>query len=352
VSLFPTRTAWTLALNNRLVAPPAYDESRAYFAIDGDRLVAYEIASGTQLWIASAAVTLRPAAGENLVFVVEPSMLTARHAADGSLAWALPLADAMATPPAWDNGWLVLATTTGAVITLRGVDGLVLWRQEIGSPAHAAPSLAADRVYVPTDDGRVVALNVETGAPVWERQLGGEPREILALDERLYVGSNDNSLYCLMAKDGRIDWRWRTGADVVGRPVADEHRVYFVALDNMLRGMDMVSGAQRWIKPLAIRPAWGPVRIGQTVIVAGQVQSLYAFATKDGAPAGDIAAGAELTAPPHVFENPQTKQPSLLVVTRHIAQGAAALLVTRATEPPVSPFAPLPNLTPIEIKTP
>ena len=37
-----------------------------------------------------------------------------------------------------------------------------------------------------------------------------------------------------MATDGRVDWRWRTGGDVIGKPVADERYVYFVALDNVL----------------------------------------------------------------------------------------------------------------------
>jgi hypothetical protein len=37
-----------------------------------------------------------------------------------------------------------------------------------------------------------------------------------------------------MAKDGRVDWRWRTGGDVVGLP-APTNTMYFVALDNVLR---------------------------------------------------------------------------------------------------------------------
>jgi len=54
VSLFPVRTVWTLALNNQLTAPPVYDGSHAYFAIEGDRLVAYELEHGRQEWIAPA----------------------------------------------------------------------------------------------------------------------------------------------------------------------------------------------------------------------------------------------------------------------------------------------------------
>ena len=47
LSLFPTRVVWSLSLNNQLIAPPAYDAARAYFPIEGPRLAAYGLDSGT-----------------------------------------------------------------------------------------------------------------------------------------------------------------------------------------------------------------------------------------------------------------------------------------------------------------
>ena len=44
-----------------------------------------------------------------------------------------------------------------------------------------------------------------------------------------------------------------------GMPIADDHRVYFVAFDNVLRALNLNSGVQQWMRPLALRPAWGPV---------------------------------------------------------------------------------------------
>ena len=236
--LLPVRTVWTLALNSQLAVPPAYDDTQAYFPLEGDRLAAYEIFSGTQKWIVSAQPRTALVAGGGLLFLVEPDALTALHTADGSLAWRIPLADELVVRPVWDNGWLVVAIKDGTILAFRATDGYLVWRRDLGSPAHAAPALASDRVYVPVADGRIVALKVETGEPIWERRLGGPPNEILALENRLYAGSKDNFFYCLMTKDGRIDWRWRTGGDVIGTPIADEQRVYFVALDNVLRALD------------------------------------------------------------------------------------------------------------------
>jgi outer membrane protein assembly factor BamB len=343
-SLFPIQPVWTLALNNELTRPPAYDERQVYFPIEGDRLVAYEIASGKQEWIASAHLLTEPVAGGGLVFIVEPGVLTALYATVGWVAWQIPFTEKLAVRPVWDNGWLIVASESGEIGALRASDGELIWRRQLTSPAHALPALAADRVYVPTTDNRIVALRINTGEPVWERRLGGPPNDILALDERLYAGSKDNFFYCLMTKDGRIDWRWRTGADAIGLPIMSDGRIFFVALDNVLRALDYKSGGQQWMRPLPIRPAWGPVLAGSTVVVGGLAPAMRGFDAKDGKPAGELPAGGEPAAAPHAFADPLTKAPMLLMVTRDIAKGATATLVSRSFEPTITPVAALPNL--------
>lgn len=343
VPLLPVRTVWTLALNSQLTAPPAYDGTRAYFSLEGDRMVAYDIRSGAQQWMVSARPQSQPAEGDGLLFLVEPGALTALRTADGSLAWQLPFAERLVTRPVWDNGWLVVATASGSILAFRASDGQLIWRRDVGSPAHAPPALAADRIYIPTTDNRIVALRVEGGGPVWERRLGGAPNEMLALDDRLYVGSTDDFFYCLMTRDGRVDWRWRTGGDVIGAPVADARRVYFVALDNVVRALDRTSGAQRWLRALPLRPTWGPARVAGTLVVAGQAPALRAYNLADGVPAGEVPAGAEVAAAPYAIEEGVSKLPMVLIITRDIAKGASASLVARSVEPAITPVAPLPN---------
>lgn len=337
---------WRLALNNQLSAAPTYDSTRAYFPIDGDRIVAYTLATGVHEWSVSARPQMEPVAGEGLLFVVEPDLLTARRAADGTVAWQLPFGETLAVRPIWDNGWLVVATIGGTILAFRGSDGALMWRRDLGSPAHAPPALAFDRMYVPTEDGRVVAVRVDTGTPVWQRRLGGAPNDIVALAERLFVGSKDNFLYCLDTKDGRIEWRWRTGGDVIGLPVVDDDTVYFVSLDNLLRALARKSGVQRWVRALPLRPTAGPLKSGDTLVVAGIAPTLRSYRAKDGAPAGDLPTDGELAAPPRLIVGAGGPLPQLVVVTRGLAKGAAAMVVTRSIEPSIQPLATLPNPVP------
>jgi outer membrane protein assembly factor BamB len=342
VALVPVRSVWTLALNNQLTLPPAYDATRAYFSIEHDRLVAYDIASGAQTWLVETHALFQSAAGDDLVFLAEADALVALRAADGTEAWRTPVAEPLAVRPVWDSGRLVAATTSGMMLAYRASDGQLLWQTDVQSAPHAPPTVAGDRVYVPTTDSRIVALQVTDGAALWERRVGGLPNDILAADDRLFAGSTDDFFYCLMAKDGRIDWRWRTGADVIGLPAADEHRVYFVSLDNVLRALNKVSGGQYWMRALPVRPTSGPALAGATLVVAGQARTIRTYGIKDGVATADINAGAEVAAPPHVLPS-MAGQPQLLVVTRDIVKGAVATLSIRSIEPATAPMTPLPN---------
>jgi outer membrane protein assembly factor BamB len=341
LSLFPVRTVWTLALNNQLVAPPVYSGRHAYFAIEGDRLVAYELEAGRQLWLTMARPEFEPAVGDGLLFIAGPASLTALREKDGTVAWEQSEIGPLAVPPVWDNGWLVVATRKGDVLAFRAVDGHLVWQRALGSPAHAAPALAADRVYVPLDDNRVVAMRVDSGDQVWERRLGGPATGLIALEDRIFGGSTDNFFYALSATDGQVAWRWRTGADLVGVPVVDERNVYFVSLDNVLRALSRRTGVQQWVRLLPLRPSRGPLKLDRLIVVSGVAPMLRAFNIKDGFPAGELPAAGELAGAPYAV--PGGPLPEALVVTRDLAKGATATLFRRQLEPPLTPFSPPPG---------
>jgi outer membrane protein assembly factor BamB len=332
---FTFKATWTVAMNGSLAAPPTFNGARAYVPLDEDRLVAYDLNEGADVWTVKANVRSQPASGDGLVFVVENDALVALRATDGSLKWRLRFAEPLAVPLVWDNGWLIAAGTSGVVHAFRASDGNLIWQRDIGAPARARPALAADRVYLPTADRRIVALRVDTGAPLWERRLGGALNDALALDDRIYVGSDDNYLYCLKTSDGEVDWRWPTGADVIGLPAADSGLVYFVSLDNTLRGLDRKSGNQRWKRPMPLRPNVGPMKAGEWLIVSGVAPTLRAYYAKDGRPAGDVATDGELAAPPYFLDQPDGQ--AVIVVTRNIAKGAVLSALSRVIAPPPPP---------------
>jgi outer membrane protein assembly factor BamB len=347
--LFPVSLVWNEPLDTVVTAPPAFAGRQAFFAVEGGQISAYDVLRGVKSWSAPGAPLSAPATGDGLLFLAEADRLTALRQEDGGVAWRRPFDAPLAVPLVWDNGWLIGADVTGTVFAFRAADGELIWRRDLGGRVHAPPALATDRVYVPMEDGRVTALDVASGALRWSARLGGAPNDMLAVDDRMYVGSDDNFLYCLMVSSGEIAWRWRTGGDVIGVPVIDQQRVYFVSRDNVLRGLDRRSGAQRWKRALASRPTRGPVAAGDVLLVSGLSPRVSAFAMKDGSPAGDIAAPGEVAAAPYVTD--WLGLPQVVLVSRDVAKGTRVLAVRRTVDPPMNtPLPVLPN--PLTIAAP
>jgi outer membrane protein assembly factor BamB len=345
LGIFPAEALWNLPLNNLLLAPPAFKNDRGYFPIGDGQLAAYDVRHGTLLWIAPVHVQFEPILGERLIFVAEPNAIVALREDTGVEAWRVALSETAAGPLTCHNGWLVATTASGGVLAFRASDGTLIWRRDLDAVTHASVTLADERVYVPMQDGRIIALQVETGEPVWEHHLGGSPNEILATSDFIYAGAIDNYLYALRARDGTIAWRWPTGGDVVGRPVADQRLVYFVSFDNVLRALDKNTGNLRWKRPLTFRPTRGLVVMGDAVIASGLSGSASVFWMKDGAPLGTMAgAGVELAAQPY----PVTGEgfPIVVLTSRDLDRGTIVSTLTRGIEPKVQPIAPLPNPVP------
>ena len=117
-----------------------------------------------------------------------------------------------------------------------------------------------------------------------------------------------------------------------------------MSLDNVLRALNRSSGVQRWKSPLSLRPATGPLRAAEALVVSGPAPTLRAYKAEDGKSAGDFALPGELAAPPHLFTPASRAFPVVLAVARDIVKGVTVVALTRSFEPATSAAVSLPNL--------
>ena len=314
---FPLQVQWSAALPVPPAFEPAFDAQLAYFPLRNNELVALHVKDGTVAWSVECPMTAAPAAGDALVFAGSDGLVEARANADGRAQWRRPITGRVASLH-WDTGWLIAATDTGSVVAIRAADGEVLWQRAFGAPLSAPPAPAGDRLYLALNDGRIAVVTLQGGEDIWGRQLTEPAAGLLPVGERVFVGGRDNHFHSLDASDGDSSWRWPTGADVIGVPVVDQRRVYFIALDNVLRGHHRNNGSMMWKVVLPMRPFTGPILSGSTLIVSGVASELHAYSAHDGKSMGKpfIVKGAEneemlLAAPPFL-----TAQASLILVTR------------------------------------
>lgn len=315
---FPLEAKWSATLPAPPLFAPAFDNDYLYIALRTNELVALVISDGAEVWWVECPMTAPPAAGGGLVYIGNDGSIEARAQFDGQVNWRRAIQGRVVSLH-WDTGWLFAQTEPGGFFAIRAIDGEVIWQKDFGSPlsAGAPPAPAGDRLYLPLKDGRIVALALQTGDEVWTQKLAEPAAGILPVGDRVFVGARDNFFHAFEAKDGDTDWRWPTGADLLGLPVLDAKRVYFIALDNVLRGHNRNSGSMDWKQVLPVRPFTGPLLSGQTLIVSGIAAQLHAYNAQDGKSVGNHEVkGAEneemlLAAPPHL-----TAQDSLILITR------------------------------------
>ncbi len=338
---FPLEVKWSAALAAPPAFAPAFDNDQVYVSLRTNQLVALLIKDGKPVWSVECPMTAPPAAGDGLVYAGSEDLIEARTQADGRAQWRRPISGRV-TRLDWDTGWLFASTETGPLLAIRAIDGEVIWQRDLGSPLSAPPAATGDRLYLGLKDGRVLAVSLQTGEDIWTQKLAESAVGILPVGDRVFVGARDNQFHSLDAKDGDDDWHYPTGADLLGLPVLDERRVYFIALDNVLRGHSRNGGTMLWKAILPMRPFTGPILSGQILIVPGVAAELHAYDARTGKPTGQkfMLKGAEneemlLAAPPHL-----TTQDLLILVTR----GGQVRAVGSVPAPPeAAPAPPAPS---------
>ena len=328
-SLFPLQVGWTIDLGQAPAARPAFDDVHAYVPLRDGTLAAVRLSDGVLVWSVEQPTQFSPAAGEGTVVVAGGETLIGLRASDAALLWSTEVGAAVSASPLWAAGWLIALLDSGDVVALRGADGEELWRLPLGGSLLIPPAVGGTELFVPVADGRIVAVHLQTGRRIWEHVLDGSPQEILPLDA-LFVGATDNYLYRLSRRDGHVEWRWRTGGDIVGLPTIDQQQVFFVSLDNVVRALDRDSGVQRWRGLLSARPRAGPALVGDVIFVSGVSPQLRTFDAVTGRSLNVLEAPGELAAPPHVVRDPSEGGPRLVLT---IADGQLVGM-RRAVGPP------------------
>ncbi len=343
--VFPLTTLWTVQLETPPALSPAYDETRAFIALKPDpdrgisamRLTAVSLSDGSTRWKREIGTADAIAAGDDRVFACSGPLLQAFATADGAPQWQLPLGAPLSAPLLSTGGWLIAVTQASDVVGVRAQDGVKLWQAHLPSPAIGRPAVARDALYLPLTDNRVVRLKLETGAIVWDEKILSQPTAVLALADRVFVGTREYWFYALKPDSGKVLWRFRVGGAVVDEPAVDATGVYFLTLDNLIRALDRQDGLLKWRQILARRERYGPVLVDNLLFVSGFSPTVHACDTKSGAAAGSFDAPHDLKAPVHVVPGLLDRDFLLVALS---GQGELMVLRPRTLEPEAFVISP------------
>jgi outer membrane protein assembly factor BamB len=117
-------------------------------------------------------------------------------------------------------------------------------------------------------------------------------------------------------KNGDERWRWRLGGDMAGVPTADDKRIYIASRDNIVRALDRKSGNLKWKADLAARPAGGPMRLNDLLVMPLVSSQIVGFDPVSGKPTVTATAAGEIGVQPYVRLNVRQTSPQLITVSR------------------------------------
>ncbi|MEO7133678.1 MAG: PQQ-binding-like beta-propeller repeat protein, partial [Vicinamibacterales bacterium] len=284
--------------------------------LKGGQLVAVDLDRGTVRWRLDVATAFTPATGDGLVFTASEQVIEARDASTGASRWRAPLPGGAAAPLYWDTGWLLASTTAGDLAAFRATDGTLVWRRHLGAPFSSAPGPALDRLFLPLADNRLIAVRLVNGETVWELALTAPVTALLALDEQLVFGTAAKDLISVTVARGSERWKWRLGGDMAGVPTADAKRIYLASRDNIVRALDRKSGNLKWKADLAARPAGGPLRLNDLLVMPLVSSQIVGFDPASGKPTVTATAAGEIGVQPYVRLNVRQTSPQLITVSR------------------------------------
>jgi len=206
-----------------------------------------------------------------------------------------PVADAinrvLVSSPAVADGFVVLGTTTGAVIALCAGDGRVRWTFQAHDGIHASPAIVRGTVIVPAFDGNVYGLRLADGKLLWTQALGSVNSSSPApAGDSVVVASGfpGRQLLRLDAATGKIIWQ--TPADAMDQA---SNSAVAVAGDQVIVGamagtyysFDLSTGAPRWsyFAGGAVHMTT-PLLVGDTVFFSpgGSSHSIHAVDARTG----------------------------------------------------------------------
>src|SRR5437016_4082780 len=93
------------------------------------------------------------------------------------------------------------------------------WSFKTGGPVKSSPAIEQDKVFVGSNDESVYGLSFAAGKRLWAFKTGGAVESSpLALDGKVFVGSSDGVLYALDAATGSVAWKYKTEDKILASP--------------------------------------------------------------------------------------------------------------------------------------
>jgi len=259
-------SSYMIGLSEAVVAGDAL-----FFGDDQGKLTSLRIEDGRTHWVTDTKIRIsqKPAVDENNVYFASKAGVFAVRRESGMMLWQRSFDGGAAEGHLLPiEAKLYVSAYDGHAYAINKETGEVEWKQNIASdPPPDPPGFDRERANFPDtaarprgaasdghsffqsifDQSRVVAVDCVTGKKLWSFQSRGwiGPAPTVA-GGNVFIGSQDDHMYCLNKDNGRVVWKFKTGSRISSRAAVIDESVIFPSCDGWLYRVSIMSGNVVW----------------------------------------------------------------------------------------------------------
>jgi outer membrane protein assembly factor BamB len=160
----------------------------------------------------------------------------------------------------------------------------LVWTTTLNSPVKSSPSIVNNRLFVGSTDENIYCLDALEGTALWNFTTGGMVYSSPAIyEEKLYCGSLDGNLYCLDTQKGTHLWNFSTGSSIsFSSPAVINDKVYFGSVNNKVYCLDAQEGTVLWNFTIGGAVLSSPAVVNNRVYVGSTSGKLYCLDATNG----------------------------------------------------------------------
>jgi len=270
--LLPVSLTAEVDLGSRPVGPALFHRRALVVATSGGELLSLDAVTLVTRWKLGmpGAELFPPCRVPNGVLVASsPGTVMLVQPETGEILNEVSIGSPIASSPTCDGSILFFATPDSEVLAY----DVGQWKEKWRSKLQASPlamTLGAGLLLVSDNAGGLNALEMETGTLRWQFQGPGNLEAPAVFDdagERLYIGDTAGFFYSISVRDGKVQYRWANGAAIAHAALLEEDRLFVVSYANTLFCYRTGNGHELWRTNLPGRPAAAPVRVRRRVVV-------------------------------------------------------------------------------------
>ncbi len=261
---------------------------------------AFDVSTGKQIWhidlsdinnergffdsTTSAMISGGPTAGINRVFYgSENGDVFALEADNGSVIWQGKVKGEVIAAPAFDQGSVVVNTSSGIIKSFNATSGEEGWQIEQDVPplslrGISAPAALAGGVIVGAADGTLTVYILDNGQQGWTAEIGEasgstELERVIDVDaapiiydDKVYAVSARGHLAAVDLRSGRTLWKRQYSS--FSAVAIDGNTIFLTDVKGHVYAVDRLNGLEKWSQPaLTNRTVTGPAVVGDYVVV-------------------------------------------------------------------------------------